>query len=219
MFLGHVALGLAAKRVTPRVSLAVLLLAAQFADTLWPVLVGLGVEHVRIDPGNTAFMPLDFVGYPYSHSLVLLSLWGVLFAWIYGRMARSDRAFLVIAALVVSHWLLDFITHSADMPLYPGSATFGLGLWNSIPATLAIELPMYGAGVWLYATATRARDRVGRRAFAGLIGFLVVAYVANLGGPPPSVLVPWIAAIVGTIVLTAWSWWVDRHREPVVGSR
>jgi len=61
MFIGHLALGLAAKRVDPRVSLALLFAAAQFADLLWPVLVALGVEQVRIDPGNTAFTPLDFV--------------------------------------------------------------------------------------------------------------------------------------------------------------
>ena len=75
MFIGHLAVGLAAKRVTPRVSLAMLLLAAQWADTVWPVLLGLGFEHVRIDPGNTAFTPLDFISYPYSHSLIALVAW------------------------------------------------------------------------------------------------------------------------------------------------
>ena len=48
MFLGHVAVGMAAKRAAPRVSLAVLILAAQLADVIWPVLVGLGVEQVAI---------------------------------------------------------------------------------------------------------------------------------------------------------------------------
>ena len=77
MFIGHFALGFAAKRAVPRVSLAVLLVAALFADVLWPVLVLLGVETVRIVPGYTVVTPLEFVSYPWSHSLLLLAGWGV----------------------------------------------------------------------------------------------------------------------------------------------
>src|SRR6185295_11677030 len=112
MFIGHFALGLAAKPQTPRVSLAMLFAAAQLADLVWPVLVAVGVEQVRIDPGNTAFTPLDFVSYPYSHSLLALVIWGLLFAWGYRLLAgNGPRAFLVISGLVVSHWVLDFLTH------------------------------------------------------------------------------------------------------------
>ena len=64
MFIGHFALGLAAKRAAPQVSLAVLFAAAQLADVLWPIFVALGLEQVRIAPGNTAFTPLEFVSYP-----------------------------------------------------------------------------------------------------------------------------------------------------------
>src|SRR5215510_11950784 len=111
MFVGHLALGFAAKRATPRVNLAVLLTASQIADILWPLFVALGLERVRIDPGNTAFTPLDFVSYPWSHSLVMLIVWGVVFGAIYGAaIGRDDRVFLVLAGLVVSHWVLDWIT-------------------------------------------------------------------------------------------------------------
>ena len=120
MFIGHFALGLAAKRATPRVSLAVLFAAAQLADLLWPVFLAIGLEQVRIDPGNTAVTPLDFVSYPFSHSLLMLVLWGILLAALCRPFARGRRAFVVISALVVSHWLLDFVTHRPDMPLYPG---------------------------------------------------------------------------------------------------
>src|SRR5213593_2871722 len=103
MFVGHLALGFAAKRATPRVSLAVLLTASQLADVLWPIFLALGLEQVRIDPGNTAFTPLDFVSYPYSHSLVMLVIWGVVFGAIYRMVTgRNGRVFIVLAALVVS---------------------------------------------------------------------------------------------------------------------
>src|SRR3954470_19507837 len=112
MFIGHLALGFAAKRAAPRVSLAVLFSAAQLADILWPVLIALGVEQVRIVPGFTAFTPLDFVSYPYSHSLVFLIAWGVALGVVYRAITGNGRAVPVLAALVVSHWLLDFLTHS-----------------------------------------------------------------------------------------------------------
>ena len=214
MFVGHFALGFAAKRVTPRVSLAVLFAAAQLADLLWPVLVAFGLEQVRIDPGNTAFTPLDFVSYPYSHSLLLLVVWGITFGWLYRLLTGDGRAFLVIAALVVSHWILDFVTHRPDMPLYPGGPKLGLGLWNSVAGTMAVELTMYAAGLWVYCRATRARDETGRWAFLSLAAFLTIAYVANVfGGAPPSVVALYSTAIAGGVILTLWGWWVDRHRE------
>jgi hypothetical protein len=215
MFIGHLALGLAAKRVTPRVSLALLFAAAQFADLLWPVLVALGIEQVRIDPGNTAFTPLDFVSYPYSHSLVFLIMWGLVCGLVCRWLMSGHRAIvLVIAGLVVSHWVLDFVTHRPDMPLYPGGPRLGLGLWNSIPATLAVESTLYAAGLWIYVRTTEARDAIGRWVFAALAAFLVVGYLAAVGTVPPSVQTLYISALAGAAVLTLWSWWADRHRIP-----
>jgi membrane-bound metal-dependent hydrolase YbcI (DUF457 family) len=217
MFIGHFALALAAKRQTPRVSLAMLFAAAQLADLLWPVLLAVGLEQVRIDPGNTAFTPLDFVSYPYSHSLLALVIWGLLLAWGYRLLAgNGPRAFLVISSLVVSHWALDVLTHRPDLPLYPNSRRLGLGLWNSVPLTIAIEVAMFGVGTWLYLRATRARDRTGRWGFFALVGFLTLVYVANaFGPPPPSVPAIYWLAMVGGAVLVAWAWWADEHRESV----
>jgi hypothetical protein len=214
VFIGHFALGFAAKRVAPGVSLAVLFVAAQLADVLWPFFLALGLEQVRIDPGNTAFTPLDFVSYPYSHSLLLLVVWGVVFGFVYKTAWGGDVFVAVLlGALVVSHWLLDFVTHRPDMPLYPGSARFGLGLWNSIGATLAVETGLFAAGVAIYVRMTRARDQVGRWITCGLVVLLLVAYVGNVvGGAPPSVTAIWIAGITGFVLLIALSEWVDRHR-------
>jgi membrane-bound metal-dependent hydrolase YbcI (DUF457 family) len=213
LFIGHFALGFAAKRAAPRLSLAVLFAAAQLADLIWPFLVGLGIEHVRIDPGNTAFTPLDFVSYPYSHSLLFLCIWGLVFGALSAAVVRDRRVLFVIFALVVSHWVLDWITHRPDMPFYPGSEKVGLGLWNSVTGTIVIETAMFAAGVWMYVRATRARDLIGSRAFAAFVGFLMAAYAANLGPPPPSVRMLVIVAIPAAAVLIVWAWWFDRHRE------
>ena len=215
MFIGHFALGFAAKRAAPRLSLAVLFGAAQFADLLWPFLLAAGVEQVRIVPGITAFTPLDFISYPYSHSLLALVIWGVLFGGICAIVVRDRRVMLVVAALVVSHWVLDWITHRPDMPLYPGSVKVGLGLWNSVPGTIAVETVMFVVGVWMSARATRARDETGRRAFAAFVGLMFATYAVSMGPPPPSITALISAAIAGAAVIVLWAWWFDRHRQPV----
>jgi len=216
LFIGHFAVGLAAKRAVPRVSLAALFAGAQLADIIWPVLVAFGVERVRIDPGNTAFTPLDFVSYPYSHSLVLLAVWGVVFGWIVTVATGVRRAFGVIVALVLSHWVLDWVTHRPDMPLYPGSAKYGLGLWRSVPGTLVMEVVMFLAGLAIYFATTRPRDAIGRWGFGLLAATLLIIYVANVTNPaPPSVEAIWIAAIAGAVLITVWAWWVDRHRDVI----
>ena len=215
MFLGHYALGLAAKRAAPRLSLGILFLAAQLADIVWPYLLALGLEQVRIDPGNTAFTPLDFVRYPYSHSLALLPVWGIAAGWLLVR--RDPRGVLVVTALVVSHWFLDAFTHRPDMPLYPGGPRVGLGLWNSIGATVAIELTMYAIGVWLYLRATRARDGAGRWGVVLLASTLLLIYIGDAlsDATPPGISELIVVTAIGGVLFTAWSWWVDRHRTPV----
>jgi membrane-bound metal-dependent hydrolase YbcI (DUF457 family) len=214
MFIGHIALALAAKRATPRASLATLFLAAQWADVIWPIFLAVGIEQVRIQPGNTPFTPLDFVSYPYSHSLFALIVWGVLFGVVYRAVAGGRNTLWVLAALVISHWVLDWVTHRPDMPLYPGSAKYGLGLWNSVPATIVIEGLMYVAGLTIYLRATRARDRIGRWGFFSLAAALVVIYlVSAFGPPPPSIEALWITALIGAAILTLWAWWADRHRD------
>lgn len=205
MFVGHFALGFAAKRAAPRIPLSLLFIGVQFADILWPILVALGLEQVRIDPGNTAMTPMDFVSYPYSHSLLFLVIWGVILAVI----CRAP----ILAGLVVSHWVLDFVTHRPDMPLYPGSTRLGLGLWNSVPATLVVEFALYGVGLWLYATSTRASDRIGRWALVGMAVFMVIAYLGAMNGPPPNITAVWVTGLVGAAILLAWAHWMERHRR------
>jgi hypothetical protein len=215
MFIGHFALALAAKPVSPRTSLGTLVAAAQLADLIWPILLLLGVEKVRVDPGNTAFTPLDFVSYPWTHSLLMALLWAAAFALAYLGRTRLARGAWVVGTLVFSHWALDFVTHRADLPLAPGAVKVGLGLWSSVPATVIVEAALFAAGVVVYARKTRPRDRTGRLAFWALVGFLVVIYISNVMGPPPP-----SARAVSVVTLLMWlfvPWgvWIDRHRETV----
>jgi len=213
MFIGHFALGFAAKKATPSVSLAVLFAACQLADVLWPIFLLLGIEQVAIEPGNTAMTPLNFISYPYSHSLVMLCVWGVALGAIYVAVARAQlAAAIVLALLVVSHWVLDVVTHRPDMPIAPaGSARLGLGLWNSIPATMAVETAMFAAGVWLYLGAAPPRTRARTIGLWSLVAFMLIIYAGNaFGPPPPSVTAIIWAGIPGSLLLLVWAWAVDR---------
>jgi hypothetical protein len=217
MFIGHFALAFAAKRAAPVVSLGTLFLACQFADLLWPNLVLAGVEHLAIAPGITAVTPLDFQSYPYSHSLLALGIWAGLAAVLYKviRGATPLAAVCVVAGLVLSHWVLDVISHRPDVPLTIGSdMKLGLGLWNSRPATIAVELAMLAAGLAMYIRSTKPIDRVGKFALAGLVVFLLAINVANMYGPPPpsATAVAW--SVQAVWLLVAWGYWIDRHRRP-----
>ena len=212
MFIGHAAIALAAKPLLPRLNLAWPLAAAFWLDLVWPVLLLFGVERVRIDPGNTAFTPLDFVHYPWTHSLAAAIVWSVLFGLAFIKSGKREA--VILGLLVFSHWVLDAISHRPDLPLRPGSGTMvGLGLWNSVPATLIVECTMFAAGVWIYARRVPSRDRIGTWAFWGLVGFLAIAYLGNIfGPPPPNVQAIAIAGIAGGALFTAWAWWIDQHR-------
>ncbi len=139
MFVGHLAVALAAKRVEPRAPLGTLVGAAFAFDLIWPVLLLAGIEMVRIDPGNTAFTPLAFDDYPWSHSLSMAFVWAVAVGRVAAAVLRHARAGLIIGLTVLSHWVLDFFMHRPDLPLWPGGPEVGLGLWNSIPLTLLVE--------------------------------------------------------------------------------
>jgi membrane-bound metal-dependent hydrolase YbcI (DUF457 family) len=215
MFIGHFAVGFASKKIAPKASLGPLMAAPLLLDLLWPLFVLAGWERVRIAPGDTPFTPLEFVSYPWSHSLLAAAGWAVAFALGYFAFSRYREGAVVIAAGVLSHWFLDVVTHRADMPLYPGGPRVGLGLWNSIAGTVLVESAMFAAGVWLYASVTRPRDRAGTYGLWSLVLFLTAAYAgAAQGAPPPSVR---SLALVGaaTWLFPFWAGWFDAHREIV----
>lgn len=221
MFLGHYGLAFGAKRIAPAVSLGTLFMACQFADLLWPSLVMLGVEHVAVDPGNTLVTPLDFISYPYSHSLVMLLVWSAVFALFYRAIrGPNPAAMTTVGALVFSHFVLDVITHRPDMPITIGGARkIGLGLWNYPGTTLAVESAMFLAGLALYVSVTREKDRTGKFALLALVATLGAIYFAALYGPPPPNARA--VAIAGHLswLFVLWAYWIDRHRRPRASGR
>jgi hypothetical protein len=213
MFIGHFGVALAAKNVAPRTSLGTLILGAQFLDLLWPIFLLLGIEHVQIVPGITKVSPFDFTDYPISHSLLMALVWSVLVGGTYYALRRYARGAWIVGLCVLSHWVLDFIVHRPDLPLWPGGPRLGLGLWNSWAGSVAAEILIFGAGLWVYVRTTRAKDNVGRYGFWSLIIFLLLGWVGSLfaSAPPNVTALAWGGMMMWLTV--PWSWWADKHRE------
>ncbi len=214
MFIGHFAVAFATRSRARKLSLGTLFMSAQFVDLLWPLFLLLGIEHVRIDPGNTALTPLDFYDYPVTHSLVGCLLWSVILGVLYFAFRRDRNNAIIVGLVVFSHWILDLLVHRPDLPLaFGGGPYFGFGLWNYPAATILLELVMYGGGIFLYVKATSPKDRVGSWGLWTMVVLLGGIYLANVFGPPPPGVETIAIAGNGTWLFVLWAFWVDKHRR------
>ena len=204
----------AAKKLSSRPSLGTLFIATQFIDLLWPVLLLLGLEQVAIDIGNTAVTPFNFISYPISHSLLAVILWSALVGGIYYLYKKEKTAAVILGAVVLSHWILDLITHRPDLEIIPGTGMMaGFGLWNSVIGTIVVEGTIFGIGVFYYWKSTTAKNKKGEYGLWGLVAFLVLTYFMNLFGPPPESVdaIPFVGFALW--ILVAWAYWIDKNRE------
>ena len=213
MFVGHLAVAFGAKRLEPKVPLGAAVAAAFGLDLLWPVLLLAGLEVVRVSPNDTAFTHLAFESYPWSHSLLMALVWSAATAFLARKLLGSWRVGAILGLLVVSHWLLDLVTHRPDLPVWPGGPVYGLGLWNSVAATLVVEGALIGIALVLYLKGTKANDRVGSLGLYALVALCTLLWVTQPWAPPPpsATAVAWGALILW--VLPPWSRWADKHRS------
>ena len=208
MFIGHFGLGLASRKKETLPSLAIIFMAVQFLDLLWPVFCLLGIESFEIEPDNTKLTPLNFSNYPYSHSLLMALVWGFLFGLVYFLFTKNKRAAFITGLLVLSHWVLDLLVHRPDLPLTPFSdVKLGLGLWNSPVVEIILEAGLFIGGTILYYRTVQPKRKI---VFWSLIIFLSLIHTMNLlGPPPPSVTaVAWAGNLTWLFVL--WAWWVEK---------
>lgn len=216
MFIGHFGLSFAAKKAAPKVSLGTLFIATQFVDILWPLLLVLHVEKVAISPGYTKTNAYEFLYYPYTHSLFMGVVWGLLLGGIYWLFKRDKRGAVVVGLCVLSHWFFDLIVHVADLPLTPFSSyKVGLGLWNHVAVTVILETAIFSIGLYIYSTFTRAKNRIGKWGLWVLVGLLLLVYFSNTFGPTPpdSVMLVFVSSTILMGVLISLAYWVDRNRD------
>jgi hypothetical protein len=213
LLLGHYGLALAAKRATPGTSLGTLTLAANLADCAWPLLLLLGLEQVRVVPGLMATSPFDFKSYPYSHSLAVEALAGLVLGLLVYAARREVRSAVVVGLLVPSHWFLDVPFHRPDLPVWPGGPRFGFSLWNSVSVTLLAEALVFFGGLLLYTRTTMAKDRLGTVSLWAMVAFMLASYVGGVFGPPPASPTAVAYMSLGLWLFVPWTYWIDAHRR------
>jgi len=216
MFIGHFGAGLVGKKLAPELNLGALFLACQLPDLIWPVFVLLGIEHVSVDYSATLVTPLNFSFYPYSHSLVASLFYSVIAGLIVWRLLRSAKAAIVLGAIVFSHWILDFITHRPDLPIFLNGEKFGLGLWNSLWGTLLVEVGIFVLGIVLYVKASPAMNRKRKLIFWSAIAFMSVIYMGNVFGPKAPLEAPPAAIAAPALAMwlfVIWAYYADRGQN------
>lgn len=216
MFIGHYGPAFAGVRVARSVPLWVLFLSVQIVDVAWGLLVALGIEKVRVEPGFTATSPFDLYHMPYTHSLPGAVVFAVAIGLAYAVLARRDRLAggVVVGLASMSHWLLDLLVHIPDLPLWPGGPKVGFGLWEYRTLAILLEAGVLLAGFWLYLTATRAKGLPGRASPWLLVLALFAAEAYHLSAPPAGDAVTvGLSSLMVFLVFTGLAALVDVTRE------
>lgn len=215
MFVGHYAVSLALKSKGKRASLGLLFLAVQFLDILFFPLVVFGIERLRLVENYTDATHFVLEYMPFSHSLVAAFVWGGVTFLAFRAYAGGRRVPLIMAAAVVSHWFLDLIVHTPDLPLLFGDGPMvGLGLWNYAGLTFLVEAVLLLVGLGMYMRATHARSAIGSYGMPALVVALMAINAVNLFAPPTGNTIPALAAtaLVLYFAIAAIAFWLDRHR-------
>ena len=215
MGVGHVAVALGASRAAPRVNVGWFVFAALLSDFLLGIFAWMGLEHSTA-PGDYASRHYLLFTFPYSHGLVPLLVWGAIFGLLVAGAYRLDRRiWLVVALVVLSHFVLDGIVHVAGLPLWgENSPKFGLGLWNHLPLELLLETAMAIAGIAIYwrtaGAGGSALTRYGMAIFVLLVTAMTWTQLFLTVPPPPQQLK--VSLIVIPLVFAAIAYGLDRRR-------
>jgi hypothetical protein len=216
MLVGHYAVGFLGKRAAPHVPLPVLIMAALFPDFLTFILQLAGIEHAGLTPPFPRYFPLNAYDNPITHSLTMDVVWAGACAAVYLMVRRDRRGAITVAAAVLSHWVLDFVTHRPDMSLVPGvDLKVGLTLWNSVAGTFVVEGGLWAIAVAAYVRATRPTAPAGVYCLWLLVVSMTMWFVVTPFAPTPA---GDFSARVITVFLTvhllvvSLAYVIDRHR-------
>ncbi|MHA2066110.1 MAG: hypothetical protein ACXABY_17200 [Candidatus Thorarchaeota archaeon] len=220
MFIGHYSAALALKRVEKNASLGWLFLAVQFVDIVFFPFVLLGIERLNIVENFTQSTHFELEFLPYTHGLVSFLVFAAvtfIVFWIVPvkEKVNKKRVALVMAAAVFSHWVLDLIVHTPDLPMLGDSSPkLGFGLWNNALITFILEAVLLVAGLWLYLRGTKAKTVTGKYGMMIFVAVLIVLNFFNIFGPPPSsVTFLAIYALVLYFAFGGIAFWLDRKRS------
>ena len=211
MFIGHFSAAFVAAAASRRApSLTALFVGAQLVDWGFFTFSLIGLEKMRIVPGITAMNPLDLYFMPYTHSLLGTAVWGFAFALVALVKWRDVVAAVIGFLVVMSHWVLDLVTHRPDLTVAGGQHKIGLGLWDHPLPTISLELALI-FGSFLY-FIRRTRGPIVPPLI--LLGVLLAMQALNWFGPPPVEAGPalYLTSLAAFLILTLIAGWVGSTR-------
>jgi len=204
MFVGHIGVGLALKKVAPEINLGALLFASLLLDILLGVFVLAGVETIIV-PAEYARLHYLTFRFPYSHSLVAVIGWSVAALGVsYGLWNRNGskarlRVSVTVAAAVLLHWACDWLVHPPQLPVMAGnSSLLGLGLWNHLELALLVEVLLVAIGLTLY---LRSTSRISRMKRWGMVAFISLLTVMAVAGQTMVTQAPQPVAVAASLLL------------------
>ncbi len=174
----HAATALLVKRRFASVRMAPILISVQAMEFAWVALNCVGIERTTTGSTVRSVADIHLAYMPYSHS-VGTAVFAALAVWLVLEK-RFHRAALgrAVGLGILSHLLLDLLTHGRDIALWPGLATtkLGLGLYEAAPlAAFFVEL-IYGILCWRIYRGSR-----------GLLMLIVLGNLANVSFLAPGV--------------------------------
>jgi hypothetical protein len=167
----HAATALVIKRRFPSVSLTPILVSVQAMELAWVGFNYVGIERTTTAETVRSVADIQLAYMPYSHS-VATAVGAAVLTWLIIERGFG-HAFLgrAVGLGIVSHLILDVVTHGHDIVLWPGLATprLGLGLYAAAPmAAFVVEL-IYGTFCWYV-----------YRGGPGLLALITIGNLANL---------------------------------------
>ena len=208
----HAATALLVKRRYPAVPLIPLLVSVQAMELAWVLLNYVGVERTTTEPVVRYVGDIHLAYMPWSHS-VLTVLAAVLVVWAATALLGSGRLGAILGLGIVTHLVLDILTHNGDIALGPfaGAPEIGTFLYGRFPVVAFLVELAYGIVCWRV-------FRGGKALLAIIVGFNVAnasLFFPSIPGPEgllagrPMVIV---TVILAQIVVTLWAiWWCARR--------
>lgn len=177
--INHAATALVIKKKFPAAKMFWLLISVQLVELLWVIFNFFGLEQTSTGIKVSYLGDIHLHSMKFSHS-VLSSIVIALFAYAIIRYLFKEKSLALPFSLgVLSHIVLDLLTHAQDIPLtfLPHSAKLGTQLYSLHPyAAFSVEL-LYGLFCWYYFKGSKS-----------LLAVILIFNIANFTTFSPDVI-------------------------------
>jgi len=181
MFVGHYGVSFLLRKKYKKIPLWSLFLAVQFVDILAFLLVLFGIEKMSYNPVSNPFLRTSVDYVPFTHGLVSSIIISVIVLLVFWKLIDKTWG-LALSLAVFSHWFIDFIAHTPDMPLIFNQYKVGLGLWNYPWIAFFVEISFFlGTGYFLF------KDSKDLKRPMILMALLVLLYTPTMFAPEKAV--------------------------------